>query len=164
MGIDLGIAHFATPKTDSPRFLRWAEKKLKTAQRELSRKRKGAKNRAKAPLKVVLGHAAVADAPKEFHHRLPTQLIRARYDAPVGAHVLDGGLQVDDGGGRRAVAGAPGVGEGTASSARFHDDATRGPRRPPPTKARSRPRSRPPRRSRGQTPGAHGPSPSAGSG
>jgi putative transposase len=56
--------------------LRRAEKKLKKAQRELSRKRKGSKNRAKARLKVARAHAHVADARKEFHHQLSTKLIR----------------------------------------------------------------------------------------
>lgn len=59
-----------------PRFLRRAEKKLKKAQRELSRKQKGSKNRTKARSKVARAHAAVADARKEFHHRLSTRLIR----------------------------------------------------------------------------------------
>ncbi|MFD7813423.1 RNA-guided endonuclease InsQ/TnpB family protein [Streptomyces sp. NPDC059785] len=80
VGIDLGLTHFAVlsdgTKIDSPRFLRRAEKKLKKTQRELSRKRKGSKNRAKARLKVARAHAAVADARKEFHHQLSTQLIR----------------------------------------------------------------------------------------
>jgi len=80
IGIDLGLAHFAVlsdgTKIDSPRFLRRAEKKLKKAQRELSRKRKGSKNREKARLKVARAHAAVADARKEFHHQLSTRLIR----------------------------------------------------------------------------------------
>ena len=48
VGIDLGLTHFAVlsdgTKTDSPRFLRRAEKKLKKAQQELSRKQKGSKN------------------------------------------------------------------------------------------------------------------------
>ncbi|MGW6262612.1 RNA-guided endonuclease InsQ/TnpB family protein, partial [Streptomyces sp. NPDC055085] len=56
IGIDLGLTHFAVlsdgTKIDSPRFSRRAEKKLKKTQRELSRKQKGSKNRAKARLKV----------------------------------------------------------------------------------------------------------------
>ncbi|GAA1257751.1 hypothetical protein GCM10009579_14660 [Streptomyces javensis] len=44
VGIDLGLTHFAIlddgTKIDSPRFLRRAEKKLKKAQRELSRNRR----------------------------------------------------------------------------------------------------------------------------
>jgi putative transposase len=80
IGIDLGLTHFAVlsdgTKIDSPRFLPRAEKKLKKAQRELSRKQKGSKNRAKARLRVARIHAQVADARKEFHHQLSTRLIR----------------------------------------------------------------------------------------
>ena len=79
VGIDLGLSHFAVlsdgTKIDSPRFLRWAEKKLKKAQRELSRKQKGSRNREKARLKVARAHAQVADARREFHHQLSTKLI-----------------------------------------------------------------------------------------
>ncbi|MCX5136616.1 transposase [Streptomyces sp. NBC_00340] len=79
IGIDLGLTHFAVlsdgTKIDSPRFLRGAEKKLKKTQRELSRKQKGSKNRDRARLKVARAHATVADARREFHHQLSTQLI-----------------------------------------------------------------------------------------
>jgi putative transposase len=80
VGIDLGLTHFAVlsdgRKIDSPRFLRRAEKRLKKAQRDLSRKVKGSSNRNKARVKVARAHAKVADARREFHHRLSTQLIR----------------------------------------------------------------------------------------
>nr|WP_203625831.1 RNA-guided endonuclease TnpB family protein [Streptomyces sp. SID9913] len=80
VGIDLGLGHFAVlsdgTKVDSPRFLRRAEKRLKKAQRALSRKEKGSSNRNKARLKVARAHAPVADARREFHHRLSTKLIR----------------------------------------------------------------------------------------
>ncbi len=42
----------------------------------LSRKQKGSKNREKARLRVARAHAQVADARREFHHQLSTQLIR----------------------------------------------------------------------------------------
>ncbi|MFJ9666000.1 RNA-guided endonuclease InsQ/TnpB family protein [Streptomyces sp. NPDC101219] len=80
VGIDLGLGHFAVlsdgRKIDSPRFLRRAEKRVKKAQRALSRKEKGSSNRNKARIKVARAHARVADARREFHHRLSTQLIR----------------------------------------------------------------------------------------
>ncbi|MFF3409028.1 RNA-guided endonuclease InsQ/TnpB family protein [Streptomyces sp. NPDC002742] len=80
VGIDLGLSHFAIlsdgTKIESPRFLRRAEKKLKREQRRLSRKAKGSNNRGKARLKVARAHAQVADARREFHHRLSTQIIR----------------------------------------------------------------------------------------
>ncbi|MFE9444857.1 RNA-guided endonuclease InsQ/TnpB family protein [Streptomyces sp. NPDC006602] len=80
VGIDLGLTHFAVLSDgrviDSPRFLRRAEKKLKKAQRDLSRKQKGSKNREEARLKVARAHAQVADTRREFHHQLSTKLIR----------------------------------------------------------------------------------------
>ncbi|WP_328549412.1 RNA-guided endonuclease TnpB family protein [Streptomyces platensis] len=80
VGIDLGLGHFAVlsdgRKIDAPRFLRRAEKKLKREQRRLSRKAKGSNNRGKARIKVARAHAQVADARREFHHQLSTQIIR----------------------------------------------------------------------------------------
>lgn len=80
LGIDLGLGHFVVlsdgTKVDSPRFLRRAEKRLKKAQRNLSRKEKGSGNRNRARLKVARAHAKVADARREFHHQLSTKLIR----------------------------------------------------------------------------------------
>uniref|UniRef100_A0AAU1I8B8 Transposase n=1 Tax=Streptomyces sp. NBC_00180 TaxID=2903632 RepID=A0AAU1I8B8_9ACTN len=80
LGIDLGLGHFAVlsdgTKVDSPRFLRRAGKRLRKAQRALSRKEKGSKNRNKARVRVARAHARVADARGEFHHQLSTQLIR----------------------------------------------------------------------------------------
>ncbi|MET9060392.1 RNA-guided endonuclease TnpB family protein [Streptomyces antibioticus] len=80
LGIDLGLRHFAVlsdgRKIDSPRFLRRAEKRLKKAQHALSRKEKAGKNRNKARIRVARAHARVADARREFHHRLSTRLIR----------------------------------------------------------------------------------------
>jgi putative transposase len=79
-GVDLGLTHFAVlsdgRKIASPRFLRRAEKKLKHAQRVLSRKQKGSKNRDKARIKVARAHARVAATRREFHHQLSTALIR----------------------------------------------------------------------------------------
>lgn len=79
-GIDLGLTHFAVlsdgTKVDSPKFLRRAERKLKRLQQDLSRKQKGSANRKKAALKVARAHAHVADARRDFHHKLSTTLIR----------------------------------------------------------------------------------------
>lgn len=80
LGIDLGLGHFAVlsdgRKVDSPRFLCRAEKRLKKAQRALSRTEKGSRNRDKARVRVARAHARVADARREFHHQLSTRLIR----------------------------------------------------------------------------------------
>ena len=80
LGIDLGLAHFAVlsdgRKIASPQFLRRAEKKLKLAQRRMSRKQIGSSNRDKARVKLARAHARVADARRDFHHQLSTALIR----------------------------------------------------------------------------------------
>ena len=79
-GVDLGLTHFAVlsdgRKIASPQFLRRAEKKLRRAQRALSRKETGSRNRDKARVKIARAHARVADARREFHHQLSTALIR----------------------------------------------------------------------------------------
>lgn len=79
-GIDLGLTHFAIlsdgRKISSPQFLRRAEKRLRQAQRSLSRKEKGSSNRDKARLKVACAHARVTDSRREFHHQLSTRLVR----------------------------------------------------------------------------------------
>jgi putative transposase len=79
-GIDLGLKHFAVlsdgTKIASPRFLRRAEKQLRKAQRALSRKQDGSRNRDKARATVARAHAKVADARRDFHHQLSTALVR----------------------------------------------------------------------------------------
>ncbi len=73
MGIDVGISSFATlsdgTKAGNPRFLIKAEKRLKRAQRRLSRKKKGSKNRRKARHKVAILHGKVGDQRSDFLHK-----------------------------------------------------------------------------------------------
>ena len=80
VGIDLGLTHFAVTsdglKVAAPTFLRRAEQKLRKAQKALSRKKRGSSNRTKAVVKVARVHARVADARRDFHHKLSTTLIR----------------------------------------------------------------------------------------
>lgn len=79
-GIDLGLTHFAVrdngEKVGAPRFLRKAERRLKKLQQSLARKQKGSANREKARIKLARQHARVADARRDFHHKLSTTLIR----------------------------------------------------------------------------------------
>ncbi|MFF3071734.1 RNA-guided endonuclease InsQ/TnpB family protein [Kitasatospora sp. NPDC057936] len=79
VGIDLGLTSYAVLSDgqviDNPRFLRKAEKKLKAAQRELSRKAKGSRNREKARRKVAKAHAKVADTRMDWLHKQTTRLI-----------------------------------------------------------------------------------------
>jgi len=79
VGIDLGLRHFAVTsdgrKVAAPKLLRRAERKLRKAQKALSRKKRGSSNRKKAVVKVARAHARVADARRDFHHKLSTTLI-----------------------------------------------------------------------------------------
>ncbi len=80
VGIDLGLTHFAVQsdgrKVANPRFLRRAERKLRKAQQNLSRKDKGSNNRAKARIKVARVHARVADTRRDWLHKESTRIIR----------------------------------------------------------------------------------------
>jgi IS605 OrfB family transposase len=80
VGIDLGLAHFAVlsdgRKVANPRFLRRAERKLRTAQRDLGRKQMGSANRAKARVRVARVHARVADSRRDWLHKESTRIIR----------------------------------------------------------------------------------------
>ena len=80
VGIDLGLTHFAVlsdgRKVANPRFLRRAERKLRTAQKALSRKVEGSRNRAKARVKVARVHARVADTRRDWLHQESTRIIR----------------------------------------------------------------------------------------
>lgn len=80
IGIDLGLKEFAITSDgdffSNPRWLRKSEKKLKKAQRDLSRKKKGSNNRNKARLKVAKIHEKIYNQRKDFLQKLSTQLIR----------------------------------------------------------------------------------------
>lgn len=79
VGIDLGLSHFAIlstgEKVAAPNIFRKNEAKLAKLQRRLAKKQKGSANRAKARLKVAKLHARIADARKDFLHKLSTRLI-----------------------------------------------------------------------------------------
>jgi putative transposase len=80
VGIDVGLISFAAlsdgRRVDNPRWLRQRERALRRSQRNLSRKRKGSRNREKARLRTARLHARVADARRDFHHQLSTRLVR----------------------------------------------------------------------------------------
>lgn len=79
VGIDLGLTHFAIlssgEKIAAPNTFRKHEAKLAKLQRRLAKKQKGSRNRAKAKRKVARLHAKVADARRDFLHKLSTRLI-----------------------------------------------------------------------------------------
>ncbi|OMH24594.1 transposase, partial [Tersicoccus phoenicis] len=78
-GIDLGLTHFAIEsngkKTANPKFVIRAEKNLRRKQRQLSRKKKGSANRAKARLIVAKCHEKTANARADFQHKLSRTLV-----------------------------------------------------------------------------------------
>jgi putative transposase len=71
VGLDIGIKTFASlsdgTQIANPRFLLNSEKKLKRAQRRLSRKKKGSYNRKKQIRKLAKLHERVTNQRKDFH-------------------------------------------------------------------------------------------------
>jgi putative transposase len=82
IGLDVGLTHFATSsegeKISNPRFLKDALPELRRAQRSLSRKKKGGKNRTKVKRQVRRLHARVANLRHEHRHKVSNELI-SRY-------------------------------------------------------------------------------------
>lgn len=80
VGVDLGLKDALITsegeRIANPKFLLSMSKRLTTAQRRLSRKQKGSKNRAKARVKVARLHARVADARNDWANKLTTKLVR----------------------------------------------------------------------------------------
>ena len=73
VGVDLGLKHFAVlstgEKVDHPQYLRQTERRLKRAQRVLSRRKKGSKGRAKARQSVAILHERIANQRQDFLHK-----------------------------------------------------------------------------------------------
>ncbi len=80
VGVDLGLAHFAVlsdgRKVDAPRIARKAAAKLRRAQKELARRRRGSANREKSRRKVAKCHARVGDTRRDWLHKLSTTIVR----------------------------------------------------------------------------------------
>ncbi|AYZ64056.1 transposase [Burkholderia multivorans] len=79
VGIDFGLTDFVVLSTGekiaAPNAFRKNESRLVKLQRRLARKQKGSANRRKARLKVARMHARIADARRDFLHKLSTRLI-----------------------------------------------------------------------------------------
>ena len=80
VGIDLGIKDFAITSeaeiVDNPKYLSKLEDKLKEAQRNLSKKKKGSKNRNKARIKLNIIHEKIANQRNDFLQKLSTRMIK----------------------------------------------------------------------------------------
>jgi putative transposase len=79
VGIDLGLEHFAYLSDgtvlQNPRHLKEAEDGLKTAQRHMSMKKKGSKNRRKARIRVAIAHEKVTNRRHDFLHKASRMLV-----------------------------------------------------------------------------------------
>jgi putative transposase len=79
VGIDMGLTSFAAlttgEKINNPRWYRKTEARLKNAQRELSRKKRGSKRRQKAKHRVARLHAKAANQRKDFQHKLTHRIV-----------------------------------------------------------------------------------------
>jgi putative transposase len=80
VGIDVGLKTFAVlsngKKIANPKHLKKSEKRLTKLQKDLSRKIKGSKNRAKARLKVAKLHEKISNQRLDFLHKTSFETIR----------------------------------------------------------------------------------------
>ncbi|MEW6036192.1 MAG: transposase [Candidatus Micrarchaeota archaeon] len=79
VGLDLGVEHFAYLSNglaiENPRHLGQAEEKLKSAQKQLSRKSKGSKNRRKARLRLASAYERLVNRRTDFLHKVSRHLV-----------------------------------------------------------------------------------------
>jgi putative transposase len=80
IGIDLGLKHLAVisngEKVDNPRHLNKRIKRLRRAQRVISRRKKCGNNRKKQRLVVARIHERITNTRNDFLHKLTTRLVR----------------------------------------------------------------------------------------
>ena len=81
VGIDVGLESFYTDsegnQIENPRYLRKSEKALKRAQKQVSRKKKGSKNRRKAINKLARKHLKVSRQRKDFAVKTARALVQS---------------------------------------------------------------------------------------
>jgi len=80
VGIDLGLTSLVVTSdgeaVTNPRFYRVAQRRLRRAQRVLSRRQQGSANRAKAGHRVAVLHRRVRDARLDHAHKTALRLVR----------------------------------------------------------------------------------------
>lgn len=80
VGLDMGISSLLATsdgeKVNNPRYFNQKYKRLRQAQKTLSRRQKGSNNREKARHQVACIQASIKDARQDFLHKLTTQLVR----------------------------------------------------------------------------------------
>jgi putative transposase len=86
VGIDVGLIDFATfsdptaKPIPAPKFFRKGQRRLRRAQRTVSRRKPGSKRRSQAVVKAAVVHRKFADRRRDFHHKLSTTIV-GQYDA-----------------------------------------------------------------------------------
>ena len=79
IGIDLGLKEFVITSDgemiENPRYFRKSEKRLRKLQKDLSRCKKGIKNREKCRVKVAKQHERVANQRKDFLNKVSKRII-----------------------------------------------------------------------------------------
>jgi putative transposase len=79
-GVDVGLTSFATLSNGehifNPRWYRKAERQLKTAQRCVSRRKKGSHRRRKAVTLLAKAHLKVQRQRRDFHHKEARKLVQ----------------------------------------------------------------------------------------
>ncbi len=101
LGIDLGIKDFATfsdgTVIENPRHFRKKQKALKRAQRKLSRKKKGSKNRNKQRIRVARLYEKVTNCRKDFLHKVTHQLVENQDYSSIAIEDLNVGEMLKKG-------------------------------------------------------------------
>lgn len=81
VGIDVGLIDFATfsdpaaKPIPAPKFFRKGQRRLRRAQRTVSRRKHGSKRRAKAVVKAAVVHRKFAAQRRDFQHKLSTKIV-----------------------------------------------------------------------------------------
>ena len=80
IGIDAGLLHLSTMSDDTvidpPHFLMKSGKRIRKAQRSLSRKQIGSSNRKKARIILSKQHKKVKDQREDFAHKLSNEIVK----------------------------------------------------------------------------------------
>lgn len=86
VGIDVGLIDFYVDSDNNrvaaPKYLRKAERQLKSTQRKASRRKRGSRRHLKAIKKLSIQHKKVADTRKDFHFKTAKKLLN-KYDVVV---------------------------------------------------------------------------------
>ncbi len=86
VGVDVGLKTFALysdgERVEHPKLLARKAARLTRYQRSLARKQKGSRNRAKVKIRVAKQHVKLADARRDFLHKITTDLV-TRFDVVV---------------------------------------------------------------------------------